>query len=345
MNKPLLILKLGTSSIIHQDGSVNQWLLEEVAKQFAVLHNNYRLLLVSSGAVGFGRNKIQSFSGKISERKAAAAIGNPILLAHYASVFQQHNLQLAQTLCERGHFSNRAKFLQLRETIETLWQNNIIPIANENDVVSSHELKFSDNDELATLMAIGFGAKHLLIGTSVDGLLDSKNKVVRKIENFDESIMAMATGEKSDFGLGGMISKITFARLATQMGIEVNIFRSSVENGIALALDGAIGTQCIAKVSSADARKKWLASGSVVVGKIVVDKGAADALQKRKSLLSVGVKEIISAFEKGEVVEILSEANNTPIGVGRAKLSAKELKSKLGQANVEVAHTDDIVIF
>ncbi|MEZ5006525.1 MAG: glutamate 5-kinase [Chitinophagales bacterium] len=344
MNKPLLILKLGSSSIIKPDGTINEWLMNEVASQFAQLNNDYRLLLVSSGAVGFGRSQLKKFSGKLSERKAAAAIGNPILIANYAASFKKYDLKIAQTLCERGHFSDREKFLQLRETIETLWQNEVIPIANENDVVSSLELKFSDNDELATLMAIGFGASELLIGTSVDGLLNNDGEVVKQIDQFSEEIMNYATGEKSVFGLGGMISKITFARLATSMGIKVSIFSSQKPNGIIDALNGKIGTQCTAKKSSTKARQKWLASGSMVAGKIEIDEGAGKALQLRKSLLSVGIKNIISSFEKGEVIEILVSGNQHSIGVARAKLSSRELKEKLGQANVEVANASDIVL-
>ncbi|MCB0501170.1 MAG: glutamate 5-kinase [Bacteroidetes bacterium] len=344
MNKPLLILKLGSSSIIKPDGTINDWLMDEVAAQLALLNQQYRLLLVSSGAVGFGRSQLKKFSGKLSERKAAAAIGNPILMAKYAESFSKHHLKIAQTLCERGHFSDRRKFLQLRETIETLWQNDIIPVANENDVVSSLELKFSDNDELATLMAIGFGAQALLIGTSVDGLLDADNRVVREINHFTEGIMSLATGEKSVFGLGGMISKITFARLATGMGIDVFIFNSQQPNGISDALAGKIGTQCKAKRSSVKARQKWLASGSIVSGRIEVDEGAGQALMARKSLLSVGVKTIISDFEKGEVIEIIINGNQHSLGVARAKLSSKELNNKLGQANIEVANASDIVL-
>ncbi len=344
MNKPLLILKLGSSSLIKSDGSINQWLMDEVADQFSKLRESYRLLLVSSGAVGFGRIQLISFNGKISDRKAAAAIGNPMLISYYSQSFSKHNMKIAQALCERQHFSDRDKFLQLRETLETLWQNDIVPIANENDVVSSHELKFSDNDELATLMAVGFGAKHLLIGTSVEGLLDKEGKVVREISKFSEDIMNLATGEKSSFGLGGMISKITFARLASNMGIKVSIFGSQIPNGINDALEGKIGTQCLAKHSSNDARRKWLASGSLVAGKIEVDEGAGKALIARKSLLSVGVKQIVSDFEKGEVIEILVDGGKRSIGVARTKVSSKELKSKLGHNNFEVAHANDIVI-
>ncbi len=344
MHKPLIILKLGTSSITRKAGSINEDLIESVANQFAVLTSHYRLLLVSSGAVGLGIGFMNKFSGKLNERKAAAAIGNPILMNYYAQAFEKKGLKIAQTLCERGHFSDRKKFLQLRSTIETLWQNDIIPVANENDVVSDLELKFSDNDELATLLAIGLGAEKLLIGTSVEGVLDSKGEVVPKIDHFTKEIMGLATHEKSDFGLGGMISKLTFARLATRLGIQVIIFGSYVQNGLILAVKEEVGTVCKAKESSADNRQKWLASSSLVAGRISVDAGAAKALLNRKSLLSVGVVKVLSEFEKGEVIEIVEQGTDWSICIARAKLSSVELNGKIGQVNVEVAHANDIVL-
>ena len=344
MHKPLVILKLGTSSVIDENGCMDVKLLDDVALQCSKLTAKYRLLIVSSGAVGLGRPLMKHFTGKIKERKAAAAIGNPLLMLNYASAFGKYDMQIAQTLCERSHFSDRNNFLQLRQTVETLWKNDVIPIANENDVVSDLELKFSDNDELATLIAIGFGAETLLIGTSVDGVLDKNGAVLQKIDSFDEEVMALATGEKSVFGLGGMISKLTFARLATRLGIRVVIFGSHGEDAINKAVDGSFGTDCSPLSSSADARKKWLASGSIVSGKVIVDEGAGHALAKRKSLLSVGVRSIERAFQKGEVIEIYVEGNSWPICVARAKLSSDDLKMNMTVTNTEVAHADDIVL-
>ena len=151
MNKPLLVIKLGTSSITLSDGRVNEDLIASIAQQCEQLSGKYHLLIVSSGAVGLGRLKLQRYSGKLTERKAAAAIGNPELMRCYSKAFQVHGISIAQSLCERGHFSDRQKFLELRETFETLWQNDIIPIANENDVVSSLELKRGFKANLAVI--------------------------------------------------------------------------------------------------------------------------------------------------------------------------------------------------
>lgn len=341
--KPVLVFKIGTSSITDSQGTLNEEVVQQVAKQLSALHKEFHIVIVSSGAVGTGKKFIRDYSGKIGERKAAAAIGNPILIHKYSEVFASYKIPIAQSLCERGHFSDREKFLQLRATYEELWKNGIIPIANENDVVSSRELKFSDNDELATLLAVGFGAEYLLIATSVGGVLDKEGKVVRSIEKFDDSILGLATKERSDTGLGGMISKLTFAHLATSMGIRVIIFSAKEKNGLMNAIREKTGTVCHPKNVSKTARQKWLASGSLVIGSVTVDEGAQKALQKRKSLLAVGIRSIGLAFEKGEAFEIQDEQGNA-FAVARAKISSRELQKNLKQQNLVLAHADDIVL-
>jgi glutamate 5-kinase len=230
----------------------------------------------------------------------------------------------------------------LKETYQELWRSGVIPIANENDVVSNVELKFSDNDELATLIATGFGAEKLLISTSVGGLLDAQGQIIRHVERIDSDILNVVNTETSSTGLGGMISKLTFTRLATRMGIKVVIFGLDQGQGIVDALHEEIGTVFEAQEASLTARQKWLASGSLIAGKVVLDKGAVKAIQNRKSLLSVGVTEYLGEFDKGEVIEILDVQKN-PMAVARARYS----KSELQQANqgMEVAHADDIVLY
>ncbi len=207
MSKPILVIKFGSSSITHANGEVNEQTLEKIAAQVASLQNDYSIVLVSSGAVAAGKGSLKQYKGSLSERKAAAAVGNPILIAKYNQYFQQYGIAIAQSLCERQHFSNRESFLQLKETYQELWRNGIIPIANENDVVSNVELKFSDNDELATLIATGFGAEKLLISTSVGGLLDENGQIIRHVSEINASILDVVNSDTSTTGLGGMISK------------------------------------------------------------------------------------------------------------------------------------------
>ncbi|MEM6261203.1 MAG: glutamate 5-kinase [Bacteroidota bacterium] len=342
---PILVIKIGTSAISQASGKLDEPRLIEVSRQLARLADTYRLLLVSSGAVGCGKSALDDFSGKLIERKAAAAIGNPLLLTTYATFFRAYGLQPAQILCERRHFSDRKQFLQLRDTLEYLWQNDIIPIANENDVVSNLELKFSDNDELASLLAVGLGASHLLMVSSVPGLLDESNKTVPVVKQVDAEIMGTARTEKSAGGLGGMISKLTFARLATRLGISVTILGLEEPDSIIKATQQQSGTFFPAQVSSSNARQRWLASGSLVSGRIVIDQGAEEALKNRKSLLAVGVVAVQGPFEANEVVEIHGpDQAGGPVALARIRLDALAMEQKLGQQEVMVAHADEVVL-
>lgn len=343
MKKPLIVLKFGTSSITRNDGSLDEQILVEIVRQVAELHNRYRILLVSSGAVGCGKGFLKNFQGSLTDRKAAAAIGNPLLINTYSNIFAHYGIPIAQSLCERRHFSERKQFLQLRNTLETLWENGVIPIANENDVVSDLELQFSDNDELATLMAVGFEASALLIGTSVAGLLDQQGSLVQEVSAVDQHILGMARKEKSTLGLGGMTSKLTFARLATRMGIKVVVFGIRKKESIWRAIEGKTGTLFHPQASSLSARNKWLASGSLVNGWLKVDEGAQKALLNRKSLLAVGIVEVADNFEKGEVIEILGPSGER-FAVARARYSSQETQTHIGQPKIAIAHADDIVL-
>lgn len=343
MNKPILVLKLGTASITTAKGELDEEVVADVTRQVAEIAKDYRLILVSSGAVAAGKKYIKNYKGKIAERKAAASIGNPLLLSTYSRHFLPYHISIAQSLCERQHFSNRRQFLQLKETYEELWKNGVIPIANENDVVSNLELKFSDNDELATLLGVGFGASVILLGTSVPGVLDREGNVIHKIDSINNDIFSLADRNKSDLGLGGMISKLTFAHLATVMGIKVVIFGVRTPEGILNAVQEKTGTICIPKEGTISARNKWLASGSLVTGRLMVDDGACEAVRKRKSLLAVGVLSVIEKFSDGEIFEITDKLQNI-VAVARAKTSSETIIKNSKQHNLEIANASDIVI-
>jgi len=341
--KPILVLKFGTASITKPTGEPDEAILLEIARQVARLRDRYRVVIVSSGAVGAGRGFLPGYRGSLVERKAAAAIGNPVLLGLYAKFFSAYGIPIAQSLCERQHFANRSQFLQLKETYETLWANGAIPIANENDVVSNLELKFSDNDELATLIAAGFGADTLLFATSAGGLLDAEGRIVPRVERIDETILGLADRSKSALGLGGMTSKLSFAKRATRLGIRVVIFGIHTPEGILSALDETSGTVFLPDSGGFSARQKWLGSGSLATGQVRVDAGAAKALQARRSLLAVGIQAVTGEFDRGEVIEIVDESGES-LAVAKARISSQDLLAQLRTPNVEVAHADDIVL-
>src|ERR1700761_2265893 len=243
MEKPVLVIKLGTAVLANDRGEIAQTTIKKVAAGIAALAGAYRGILVSSGAVGSGRGFFTGYKGTLAERKAAAAVGNPILIRHYQKHFSTYSIPVAQALCERQHFSSRTRFLQLKETFAEFWKNGILPIMNENDLVSNVELKFSDNDELATLTAIGFDAEALLLCTSVGGFLDADKRIIPRVEKVDSRILGLVEKGKSSLGLGGMLSKLTFTRLATSLGIRVVICGLGGSTPFADALTGKNGTR------------------------------------------------------------------------------------------------------
>ncbi|AXY72482.1 glutamate 5-kinase [Paraflavitalea soli] len=343
MSGKVLVVKLGTAVISNQEGSIDTGIIQKVAAEIALLSKKYKVVLVSSGAVGSGKKFLRDYKGTLSERKAAAAVGNPVLIQLYAQYFAPHGIPVAQALCERVHFSNRKQFLQLKETFSTFWENGILPVVNENDLVSNVEIKFSDNDELATLIAIGFDASALVLCTSSGGLLDDQKQVIPRIDKV-ASVMKYVSTEKSGLGLGGMISKLTFTRLATSLGIQVVICGLKGEKPLSAALEGRNGSYFVPQSSTLGARQKWLASGSVTLGTIYVDKGAAKALQSRKSLLTVGITSVTGKFGVGEVVQLMDE-EGTILGVAKTRADAKAINNQLAVKNVIAAHADDIVLF
>ena len=342
MQRKVLVIKLGSAVITNSSGNINKTVIKKIVADISQISRRYKIVLVSSGAVSSGKKYLKDYKGTLLQRKVAAAIGNPILIQLYRNYFQKHGLTVAQALCERGHFSNRGQFLQLKQTFTTFWENNIIPVVNENDVISNLELKFSDNDELATLLAIGFDAQTLILCTSVGGLLDADQNIIKEVSAINTETLALVSNEKSDVGLGGMLSKLTFTRLATSLGIEVVMCGLQSKKPFTDALSQKTGTLFTSQKSTLKNRQKWLASGSITLGNIYLDKGAAKAIADRKSLLTVGITQVEGSFAAGEVVQLMS--GDAIIGVAKTKLGATELKKHLKEKNFMAAHANDIVI-
>lgn len=340
-NKPILIIKVGSSVITDDKGNLNISTVENIVFQTSELVKQYHVILVSSGAVSSGKKWLKNYNKHLAKRKAAAAIGNPLLMKEYSVLFLKHGYQVAQALLERQHFANRSQFLQLKETIIELWENDIIPVVNENDVVSNFELQFSDNDELATLLAVSFNANAMLLCTSAGGYKDAEGNVISYVEDIN-SVLGYLRDDKSAHGTGGMSSKLTFTRLATGLGIKVVYCGFQNKNSFTESLKGKQGTTFRAKPSTLNERQKWLASGSITIGSIEVDEGAYKALKQRKSLLLVGVTKMDGPFGAGEVVQLIVPGGQI-VGVAKMRFSASDLTLK--RKNIMVAHADNIVVF
>jgi glutamate 5-kinase len=339
--RPIIVIKVGSSVITDEKGNLNISILENIVLQASQLFSQYNIILVSSGAVSSGKKWLKKYDKHLTKRKAAAAIGNPMLMREYSTHFLKYGYQVAQALLERQHFASRSQFLQLKETIFELWQNEIVPVVNENDVVSNYELQFSDNDELATLLAISFNAKVLIFCTSEGGYKDETGAIVPFVEDVDD-VIHFLRDVTSAHGTGGMSSKLTFTKLATGLGIKVVYCGIRDHDSLVRALKGDGGTTFDARPSTLNERQKWLASGSITIGSVEIDEGAYKALQQRKSLLLVGVTKTEGAFSAGEVVQLTLPSGEI-VGVARIRFSASDLTTK--RKNMMVAHADNIVIF
>ena len=344
MAKDILVIKFGSAVLSGKDGQINEQAIKKIASEVHELSNTHTIILVSSGAVACGKSAIANYKGTLVQRKAAAAIGNPILIRLYQKYFAKHGVTVAQALCERHHFSNRVQFLQLQDTFHEFWKNNIIPIVNENDLISNHELKFSDNDELATLLAIGFNAQQLILCTSSGGFFNDRKELVTEIKSINSEILSYIRTDKSSVGLGGMLSKITFTQLATSLGIEVFMTGLDGNEPLQKTLDHEKGSYFHAARSTLKARQKWLMSGSVTTGEIVIDAGAEKALHARKSLLTVGIKKVSGTFTGGQVVQLITE-HHSIAGVAKTRLSHLEIEENIKTKNCIAAHANDIVLF
>ena len=344
MSKAVVVIKLGSSVIAKEDGTINPDVIQTIVKEAVDLTPAYEVILVSSGAVSSGKPYIKNYKGKLVERKAAPAIGNPILIREYSRYFSAYGIPVAQALCERHHFSNRDQFLQLKETITELWKNGIITIVNENDMVSNRELKFSDNDELATLIAVAFNAEAMILCTTAGGYRDSDNAIIPLVTGINDSLTSFLRKDTSAHGSGGMASKLSFTKLATSLGIRVVMCGIEGPGIFSKALRGETGTTFMPKSSTLKDRQKWLASGSVTSGSVQVDEGAYAALRSRKSLLAIGISKVQRPFSPGEVVELANQQNEI-IGVAKMRIASHELDSEKKPRNLMAAHADDIVIF
>lgn len=323
------------------------------------------VIVVSSGAIALAKPNIKTgLVATISEKQAMAAIGQSKLMATWSQLFIQHDTSLlcGQMLLTIEDLANRERFVNIKNTLDELLKNNVIPIINENDTVAVDQIKVGDNDNLAAHTAIAAQADSLIIFTDVDGLYTknprehSDANLLSKIDNIDQSIFSLAGGAGTSVGTGGMITKLEAAHKCTTSGIQTLLLNGTnpdalkrLENG---ECSGTLFTQSLDKKT---ARQDWLAHTSTVKGSISLDKGAAKALINHgASLLAAGVVEIEGNFNAGD--GILLKVDNKACAKGLVNYSSTELSRILGcksdkieeilgyTAGESVVHRDNVVL-
>ena len=356
MAQPRIVIKIGSNVIAHADGTVNTALLTDLCHQIAGLYEQaYEIILVSSGAVASGRGQITPHkkTDPIAQRQLWAAIGQTQLINTYTQLLQQHRIICAQVLVTKEDFRSRMHYLNIRHCLETILQHRVIPIINENDVVSITELMFTDNDELAGLVAAMLDADRLIILTNVDGIYDRHpaDPQAQRITEAtpDTDFSRMVSAEKSDFGRGGMLTKSRIARKLADMGVDVHIVNGKQPGVLTAVTDRAsVGTHFPAQKRTTGV-KRWISHAEGFVrGSVTVNDGAYRALndeQQANSLLLVGVTDIGGDFEKNDVVQ-LQDAMGKALGIGKVQYDAETARKLIGEhGHKPLIHYDHLCLY
>ncbi len=362
-----VVIKVGTRLVTHQDGTVDHAFMRSLAEQVAELSaEGIQAIVVTSGAVNLGRRLMVGDSGRhlrSTERPAAAAAGQPLLMQAWAAAFAEVELGVAQVLLTQDDIVDRQRCIHLRETLGALQANQMIPLLNENDSVSGPETTFGENDNLAAMVAVALAPSDLLIFLQdEDGLLTADPRSDESAELIacvapDEDLSQYAAGAGGPESLGGMSKKLEAARQATDCGIRVLIASGECEGVVTRLVAGEEVGTCLLARERIPSRKGWLSVHGRPAGTLVVDDGAKRALMQRdgNSLLAIGIVEATGDFAAGELVTIRDSAGRE-IARGLANYSRAETDLIRGQhssripellgheGSDEVVHRDDMVL-
>ena len=365
-NSETIVIKVGTNVLTRADGTLEPNQVHSLADQiFRLKQAGKKVALVSSGAIGagMGRLGLKQRPTDLRHLQACAAVGQSFLMRAYEDSLARYGIPTAQILLTAGDFDNRTRYLNVRNTILTLFESNCLPIINENDTISVAEIRFGDNDTLAALVTNLIQAPLLILLTVVDGLysadpnIDPTASLVHTVKQIDKDVLEKAGVTKSSLGSGGMKSKLKAARLATMAGESVIMANGSIPGVLDSIFAGElVGTLFLAAEQNMTAWKRWLGWAARPQGKIILDAGALIALSsKGKSLLPIGVAGVSGTFHKGAVVS-LCNLEGEEFGRGLSNYSATDIAKIAGKKSdkiiellgilpyEEVIHRDNLVI-
>ena len=345
-NARRVAVKIGSALLTDgASGTLKQAWLEAIAEDVATLRREGRdVILVSSGAIALGRGALGLPRGalRLEEAQAAASVGQ-ITLAHaYQAVFASRGLTAAQILVTPGDTEERRRYLNARNTIETLFKLGAIPVVNENDTVATTEIRYGDNDRLAARVATMVTADCLVLLSDIDGLYTAppaQNPNAKRLEvvtAITPKIEAMAGDVGSELSRGGMVTKLAAAKIAVTAGTHMVIASGKELHPLKALSEGAPCTWFLAAANPVTARKRWIAGTLEPKGVIVIDDGARAALQSGSSLLPAGVKSVSGQFGRGEAVIIRDESGGE-VGRGLIGYNAEETAQIAGRNSMEIA--------
>jgi len=348
-----IAVKIGSNVLTRADGTLDITRMSSLVDQISQLQKKgVEIVMVSSGAVASGRSVlgITKKMDVVDQRQLFSAVGQAKLINHYYDLFREHGILVGQVLTTKENFSSRRHYLNQRNCMQVMLENNVIPIVNENDTVSVSELMFTDNDELSGLIASMMDMEALIILSNIDGIFngnptDPESKVIARIEK-GQDVSDFIQATKSTFGRGGMLTKTTIARKIADQGIEVIIANGKKDNILLELLDAkssVICTRFVASTEDVSSVKKWIAhSKGFAKGEIHVNENAAKVLvgEKAISLLPIGATKIIGDFEKDDIVRIIDN-NGQSLGVGKVQFDSEKAREILGKKNQKpLVHCD-----
>lgn len=344
-----LVIKLGSSIITDKDNRFDYDLIKSIAGQVSFfIDQGKEIVLVSSGAIACGLEilHLTKRPKELVELSAIASIGQIALMRGFQDCFKAANRQIAQVLLTWDDFDSRRRFLNAKKTINKLLAHKLIPVINENDSISTEEIKFGDNDKLSALVANLLQADALVLLTDVDGLYDRKSgELIKWVEKVDSGVLRLACGAEKFTCVGGMYTKLEAIKIANLAGVPAYLANGRTKDSlIDIAAGKNPGTYFCAGGKQL-ARKSWIASGAKPKGVILVDDGAKEALSLRnKSLLSVGIVSTSGEFKEGSVV-LISDKHGNNFAKGITRLSSQSINQIKGKRSErEVIHRDDLVI-
>ena len=358
-----IVIKIGSTILIDEKKVIRKKWLAEFAKDIKdLIDQNKNIILVSSGAIALGCKKLSlnKKNLKIDKSQAVASVGQIELMNLFNKIFSLKKINLSQILLTLEDTEQRRRAINAKRTFENLFEIGFIPVVNENDSIATTEIKYGDNDRLASRVAQISGADCLILLSDVDGLytknpkLFKNSKLIKEIKNIDLHIEKVATKSISEHGTGGMKTKIEAAKICQLSGCTMVIANGLLERPIKKILEKNKCTWFLPKVSKLDARKKWIIGSVSPKGELVVDDGAINALKKGKSLLAAGIKKVNGKFNKGDHIKILDK-NLKEYARGLSSFSSEETVKIQGQhsnkinellgyiSKSEVVHKDDMV--
>ena len=362
-NSKTIVIKIGSSLLIDNNQKIRKKWLYEFSKDIKdLLNKNKKIIIVSSGAIALGCKKLSlnKKNLKLDKSQAVASIGQIELMNLFTEIFLKTKINISQILLTLEDTEQRRRALNAKRTFENLFRLNFIPIVNENDSIATSEIKYGDNDRLASRVAQISGADSLLLLSDVDGLYtnnpkkDKNAELIKEVKNINKNIEHIATKSVSEHGTGGMKTKIDAAKICQLSGCTMAIANGLPLRPIKKIIDKNQCTWFLTKISKLDARKKWIISSIAPKGELLVDDGAKLALTKGKSLLATGIKKVLGKFNKGDHIKIIDK-NYKECARGLSSFTSDEILKIMGHhsneiesllgyiSKSEVVHKDDMV--